>query len=848
MHVRHSLVAALIVLGAWRACGGDSGAAGVFCPGEVWLDTDGKPIQAHSAGILRDGGVYYWYGEDKTLGNGNRRGVACYSSRDLVSWKNEGLALPKEAMPEEFRDRGICERPKVVKSAKTGKYVMWMHLDDQRYRTASAGVAVADRPTGPFVFLKCFRPIAPADNPAFTPAAGDRCEQAARGATYRDMNLFADDDGSAYVLYAAEDNATLYICRLSADCTDIERPAVEGRTWSRNFVWKSREAPAPFKHKGAYYLITSGCTGWNPNPCRAARAPHVLGPWEDRGEIFEGADAKTSFHSQSTCVIPAPGKPEGCFVYLGDRWFPNKLQDSRYVWWPLVVRPDGSVRVHPLDAWDWSAFDALSAAERVPAKPNLVFVLADDLGYGDVHCLNPGGGKIATPNLDRLAAQGMTFTDAHSGSSVCTPTRYGIMTGRYAWRTRLKSGVLGGFSPPLLEAGRLTVPALLRQHGYHTACVGKWHLGMTWPRKDGGSYDDTIQGDAKDKAAMDAGNWTAPIGNGPTACGFDSYFGISASLDMPPFVFIRDDRVLAVPTTEKKWIRRGPAAADFEAVDVLPALTAEAVAYIGARAAAAKAGTPFFLYLALSAPHTPVVPSEGWKGRSGLGDYADFVMQTDAAVGQVLAALEAQGLANDTLVLFTSDNGFAPAADPDGRLRAQGHVPSAEFRGLKSDIWEGGHRVPFFARWPGHVKAGVTCDRLICLTDLMATCAELLGAALPEDAGEDSVSFLGALLETAAPAPREAVVHHSISGRFAIRQGRWKLILCPGSGGWGTPTDPEAEKSSLPAVQLYDLETDRAETKNLSAEKPEEVARLRALLEKYIAEGRSKGVGRSALR
>ena len=480
---------------------------------------------------------------------------------------------------------------------------------------------------------------------------------------------------------------------------------------------------------------------------------------------------------------------------------------------------------------------ALCAAAAVP--PNLVFILCDDLGYGDVQCLNRQAGKIKTPNFDRLAAQGMTFTDAHSSSAVCTPTRYGVLTGRYAWRTRLQSGVLGGFSPPLIEAGRLTVPALLKQHGYATAAIGKWHLGMSWPRPDGDKFDDVILGNAKDGKAMRSADWTKPILDGPTARGFDSFFGISASLDMPPFVFLRGNRVTQTPTVEKKWVRNGPAAADFEAVDVLPALTAEAVSVIAAQAARAKAGRPFFLYLALNSPHTPVVPTKDWQGRSGLGDYADFVMQTDAAIGQVLAALDAQGLTSNTLVMATSDNGFSPAGDPQGSLRGQGHQPSGQLRGYKADIWDGGHSVPFFARWPARVRAGTVSEQTICLTDLMATCAELLDAKLPANAGEDSVSFLPALTGTAKGPLREATVHHSINGSFAIRQGNWKLELCAGSGGWSEPKPGSLQEKELPPTQLYDLGAEVGEQSNLQAKHPEIVARLAALLEKYVTDGRS---------
>lgn len=475
--------------------------------------------------------------------------------------------------------------------------------------------------------------------------------------------------------------------------------------------------------------------------------------------------------------------------------------------------------------WTLSGSESPAAA----APPNVVYILCDDLGYGDVHCLNPQG-KIATPHMDRLGAGGMIFTDAHSSSSVCTPTRYGILTGRYNWRSRLKNGVFNGFSPRLIEPDRLTVAAFLKQQGYATACIGKWHLGMNWPKSA-----DAGDGTAENPKSID---YVRPIEGGPTALGFDHFFGIAASLDMFPFTFIENDRVTAVPTVEKKWVRKGPAAPDFEAIDVLPLLTAKAVDYIGKRAADASRGKPFFLYLPLASPHTPILPTAAWQGKSGLNAYADFVMQTDATVGAVLEALDRHGLADNTLVVFTSDNGCSPAAGFPEML-AKGHDPSASRRGQKSDIFEGGHRIPFLVRWPGKVKPGSRSDRPVCLTDLFATCAAILGRTPPDNAAEDSVSLLPALLGDATAPPREAVVHHSINGSFAIRQGQWKLALCPDSGGWSDPKPGTPAAAKLPPVQLYDLAGDPAETRNVAAEHPDVVARLTALLEKYVADGRS---------
>ncbi|MCX6858277.1 MAG: arylsulfatase [Verrucomicrobia bacterium] len=453
-------------------------------------------------------------------------------------------------------------------------------------------------------------------------------------------------------------------------------------------------------------------------------------------------------------------------------------------------------------------FSSLVTAE--PSKPNIIYILADDLGYGDVHCLNPERGKIPTPHLDKLASQGMTFTDAHSGSSVCTPTRYGVLTGRYAWRTRLQSGVLSNYDEPLISADRLTVPGLLKQHGYHTAIIGKWHLGYT------------LEGDGKNnggkgKSKGEGASMGAITRDGPVTRGFDEFFGFHHARMMKS-VF-ENDRVTQI----------------IEPVDMLATLAKRSADYIAART---KTDQPFFLYLPLNSPHTPIVPSKPWQGKSGLGDYGDFVMETDWAVGEVLSALDQAGIADNTLVFFTSDNGCSPAAKVN-QLEAQGHHPSAEHRGYKADIWDGGHRVAFFARWPAKIKAGSTNKELICHTDLMTTCAEILGAKLPDNAGEDSLSILPALLGQTKVPIHEAVVHHSISGRFAIRQAQWKLELCPGSGGWGKPGDAEAKKQGLPDVQLYDLSTDIGESKNLQAAHPEIVERLTQLLEQTITNGRS---------
>jgi arylsulfatase A len=464
---------------------------------------------------------------------------------------------------------------------------------------------------------------------------------------------------------------------------------------------------------------------------------------------------------------------------------------------------------------------AKSAKKKVlmPGAPNIVYILCDDLGIGDVHAMNALHGKIDTKSIDTLAAQGMTFTDCHSGSAVCTPSRYGILTGRYSWRTHLQKGVLNGMSPPLIAGDRLTAPGLLREHGYATGMVGKWHLGLK----------------------LGADQWKDPIQDGPLQHGFDYFYGISASLDMPPFVFLENDRVTEVPSVEKKWIRTGPAAPSFEAVDVLPTIVEKAGQYLNEHAEGALRATnrkPFFLYVALTSPHTPIVPSPNFVGRSGLGPYGDFVLETDWAVGEVLNSLARNGLTDNTLVIFTSDNGCSPAAKVD-ELEKQGHYPSADYRGYKADIWEGGHHIPFIAKWPNHIPAGSKTPALTCQTDLFATVAEMVGEKLPDNAGEDSISMWPVLVGANEPAPRDAVVHHSIDGSFSIRQGGWKLELCNGSGGWAAPREAEAIEKGLPDVQLYDMISDSSEKKNVAKEHPEVVKELTALLQQYIDSGRS---------
>ncbi len=477
-------------------------------------------------------------------------------------------------------------------------------------------------------------------------------------------------------------------------------------------------------------------------------------------------------------------------------------------------------------------FCAATAAD----KPNILIILADDQGYGDVSANNPDS-KIPTPHIDRLARDGMRFTDAHSSSAVCTPTRYSLLTGRYHWRTRLQSGVLGGFSLPLIAPDRVTLASFLREQGYHTACIGKWHLGMKWPLRDGAVADDggNFSKPFSDVSLVD---YTAPIHGGPADVGFDHFYGISASLDMFPYVWIRDRLPTEIASVEKAFHRPGPAGPDFEAIDVQPGITERLIAYLKERATEAKAGRPFFAYVPLASPHTPIVPTPEWQGKSGINAYADFVLQIDADMGRILDALDAEGLAENTIVVFTTDNGCSPAAKID-ELQAAGHEPSHHFRGHKADIYEGGHRVPFLVRWPARVKAGNVSDQLIGQFDFLATFADLLGASLPPEAGEDSVSFLPVLLGTAEGPVRTSLISQSINGSFTIRDGAWKLALCPGSGGWSAPRPGRDDHTGLPDFQLFNLAEDPGETRNLVAEFPERVNAMKAALETTIARGRS---------
>lgn len=466
---------------------------------------------------------------------------------------------------------------------------------------------------------------------------------------------------------------------------------------------------------------------------------------------------------------------------------------------------------------------------NVLKKPNIILILADDMGYGDLAIQNSES-KIPTPNLDQLARDGMRFTDAHSPSAVCTPTRYSILTGRYSWRSRLQKGVLWEWDRPLIEEGRITIAQLLKDAGYVTALIGKWHLGWNWPTKNNIAPG---RGDTGEKV-----DFTQPIDGGPTSVGFDYYFGDDVP-NFPPYAFIENDRVTAMPTVlkpEAMFGVKGVMVEDWQFSNVMPTLKNKAIQFIES-AAQQEDKKPFFLYLSLTAPHTPIAPAKRFLGKSGAGAYGDFVYQVDQTVGDILDALENTNQDKNTLVVFSSDNG-SPARSGEnmngdtGSVRSYGHNPSRPWRGIKGDAWEGGHRVPFIARWPASIAKGNVNNEAVTLTDLMATFAEVAHVELPNDTAEDSLSLLPVLSGNKLEGPlHEAIVLHSYTGYFAIRKGNWKLIQ--GYGGGGISGKQESPWFWEPEWQLYNLKSDPGEVDNVYAKHPQIVKELSDLLDSY---------------
>ena len=465
------------------------------------------------------------------------------------------------------------------------------------------------------------------------------------------------------------------------------------------------------------------------------------------------------------------------------------------------------------------------AQEQKSSLPNVLIILADDLGVGDLSGLNPES-KISTPNVDKLIKEGLVFSDAHSASSIGSLSRYGLMTGRYCWRTDSSHHTLMGFDLPLIPEGRWTLGELFGRKGYRSAYLGSWGLGLGWVTKDGkkGEWEPGYSGTGESLNI----DFAKPVHGGPTALGFDYFYGVAGSLDKPPYAYIENDTTVGIPyTVSRAGGRSGLTVEGFRVVEVMPNLTEKTVSFLKRHAKKIKESDdpvePFFLVLSMTAPHVPFVPAEGVAGTTEAGRYGDSVAMVDWSLGQVLKSLEKQGFAKDTLVVFTSDNGSAKSNEE--MVEAFGHRPGGKFKGKKGDAWEGGHRVPFVVKWPGVVEPGKT-NAVISQTDLFATFAQMLEMPLGENVAEDSLSFYPLLRgQKSEDLPRSSIIHYAAQGRFAIREGKWKLILPPEH----VPAGIEKETSG----ELYNLESDLSEESNLWQNQPALVERLRKLLEKY---------------
>lgn len=478
------------------------------------------------------------------------------------------------------------------------------------------------------------------------------------------------------------------------------------------------------------------------------------------------------------------------------------------------------------------------SSQQQPTPPNIIYILADDMGYGDINAFNPHS-QIPTPTLDSMASAGIMFTDAHSNSSVSTPTRYGTLTGRYAFRSSLKKGVLTGYSSPLIEKGRETIASFLSNQGYQTACIGKWHLGLDWVKKD--AKKPLFTGNEWNVENTDNVDYTAYISGGPTDCGFGYSCILPASLDMPPYIYIEDGKVTAPVNgytedyLEKKVrgarYRHGDVADDFNHQECLSYFTQKSEEYI---ARASRQDTPYFLYLALTAPHAPWLPGEEFKGRSTAGAYGDFVCMIDETVRRIYTAVERSGKAANTLVIFTSDNGSMWLEED---IAQTGHRANGAWNGAKSDLWEGGHRIPLLATWPNVIMPGSRSGHLICSTDLFATLADMLGTTLPPHTAEDSFSFwheLSGKKIKKESKERQSMVYHSVNGFFALRKNEWVFVDCKGSGGW---TLPEETAKKLPDTQLYNLKNDTTQLQNVLISHPEIAWEMKRELEAIKTKG-----------
>jgi arylsulfatase A-like enzyme len=478
--------------------------------------------------------------------------------------------------------------------------------------------------------------------------------------------------------------------------------------------------------------------------------------------------------------------------------------------------------------------------------PNIVIIYADDMGYGDLNCQNEGS-LIPTPSLDQLAAEGMRFTDAHSSSGICSPSRFALLTGTYHWRRQHQ--IVGVFGEPFFKEDDIILPQVLKTRGYTTACIGKWHLGWSWNFKDEPSGEVMQWGAMRKYYTPDDIEWSEPIAGGPLERGFDYYFG-DGTINFPPYAWVENDRLLEVPTEvmdiqnigyetkEGQWeFRPGPRVAGWDPYTVLPILTEKTKEWIHKQ----SGDRPFFLYFALPSPHAPIIPNDDFDGTSDAGAYGDFVFQTDWVVGQVLQAIESKGFEGNTIVIFTSDNG--PEAYAWERAERYGHFSMGEFRGLKRDVWEGGHHVPFIIKWPGEIDPGSVSSEVISQVDLMATLAGITGTTLPDQAAPDSYNLLPILRGEEYPSPfREATIHNTFESIWGIRKGDW-LFINSSTGGHRTPPESFSEMRgyvdfNTPGI-LFDMKEDPGQKNNLYEEYPELVQELDQLLQDYRDQGYS---------
>lgn len=533
---------------------------------------------------------------------------------------------------------------------------------------------------------------------------------------------------------------------------------------------------------------------------------------------------------------------------MGPTMNPNRMfktQPALLEGWPIVFNVHCLLRVAALSVLTVGLLPTSSHAAS--ERPNIVFILADDLGYGDVGCYNSES-KIPTPHLDRLAEQGLRFTDAHSPSTVCTPSRYSLLTGRMCFRTGMR-GVFTGVDGPLIESDRLTVAQLLSDHGYATACVGKWHVGMTFLNHDGDPV--AARGGGVEKVRKV--DFDRPIQNGPRDVGFDYFFGtVCCPTTDWLYAYIENSRIVEAPTElvrpeTEHWLqyehfRSGLKSPDFEFRNVDLKFLEQSVHFLEQHASE-RPDEPFFLYHATQTAHLPALPAEQFVGETEAGPLGDFIFEFDYLVGELLATLERLEMDDNTLVIVSSDNG--PEIVVTHMREEYGHDSARPWRGLKRDNWEGGHRIPFIARWPGRIAPGRISDQTICLTDFMATCASIVDTDLPEDTAEDSHDLLPLLLGESTDEPhREFTLHQTISNAIAIRRGPWKLLDHRGSGGNNYDNErlqPYAIPDSAPdaPAQLYNLADDPGETRNLYSDEPDVVTELRAMLERSKAAGRS---------